>query len=58
MNYLKLQGEMMVSPAAYAHFIHMINSLADGRVCAVLEVWIRKFSLSIARKTFMNLILD
>ncbi|XP_060580464.1 histone deacetylase 6-like isoform X2 [Ruditapes philippinarum] len=32
-----VKGEMMVSPAAYAHFIHMINSLADGRVCAVLE---------------------
>ena len=28
----------MVTPVAYAHFIHMISSLAEGRVCAVLEV--------------------
>ncbi|ESP03569.1 hypothetical protein LOTGIDRAFT_137337, partial [Lottia gigantea] len=31
------EGEMNVSPAAYAHFIHMLNCLADGRVCVVLE---------------------
>ncbi|XP_045164142.2 histone deacetylase 6-like isoform X1 [Mercenaria mercenaria] len=31
------EGEMMVTPAAYAHFIHMLSSLAEGRVCAVLE---------------------
>ena len=29
---------MMVTPVAYAHFIHMISSLAEGRVCAILEV--------------------
>ena len=28
----------MVSPAAYAHFMHMMSSLAEGKVCAVLEV--------------------
>ena len=34
------QGEMMVTPAAYAHFIHIVSSLAEGRVCAILEVGI------------------
>ena len=29
---------MMVTPVAYAHFLHMISSLAEGRVCAILEV--------------------
>ncbi|KAL4226056.1 Histone deacetylase domain [Mactra antiquata] len=32
-----VKGEMMVTPAAYAHFVHMISSLAEGRVCCVLE---------------------
>ncbi|XP_048253053.1 histone deacetylase 6-like isoform X2 [Haliotis rufescens] len=31
------KGEMEVSPSAYAHFIHMLGSLGQGRVCVVLE---------------------
>ncbi|XP_076447342.1 protein deacetylase HDAC6-like [Babylonia areolata] len=31
------KGEMMVSPAAYAHFIHMLSALCEGRLCTLLE---------------------
>ncbi|WAR27064.1 HDAC6-like protein [Mya arenaria] len=31
------EGEMLVTPAAYAHFVHMMSQLAEGRVCVVLE---------------------
>ncbi|XP_076447346.1 protein deacetylase HDAC6-like [Babylonia areolata] len=31
------EGEMMVSPAAYAHFIHMLSALCEGRLCTLLE---------------------
>ncbi|XP_046578359.1 LOW QUALITY PROTEIN: histone deacetylase 6-like [Haliotis rubra] len=31
------EGEMEVSPSAYAHFVHMLGSLGQGRVCVVLE---------------------
>ncbi|KAK3101488.1 hypothetical protein FSP39_003983 [Pinctada imbricata] len=32
-----LKGEMSVTPAAFAHFTHMLKSLAEGRVCVCLE---------------------
>ncbi|XP_052280508.1 histone deacetylase 6-like isoform X1 [Dreissena polymorpha] len=31
------EGQMLVTPAAYAHFVHMMSQLAEGRVCVVLE---------------------
>ncbi|XP_055958086.1 histone deacetylase 6 isoform X1 [Patella vulgata] len=31
------EGEMEVTPAAYAHFINMLGAVSSGRVCAVLE---------------------
>lgn len=31
------EGEMKLVPAAYAHFIHMLSSLAQGNVCTILE---------------------
>ena len=31
------EGEMLVSPAAYAHFTHSLMSLAEGKVCVFLE---------------------
>ncbi|XP_025108530.1 LOW QUALITY PROTEIN: histone deacetylase 6-like [Pomacea canaliculata] len=31
------EGHMLVTPAAYAHFIHMLSALCEGRVCTVLE---------------------
>ena len=31
------EGEMLVSPASYAHFTHSLMSLADGKVCVFLE---------------------
>lgn len=32
------QGEMEVTPACFPHLLHMVSSLAEGRVCVVLEV--------------------
>ncbi|KAL3852467.1 hypothetical protein ACJMK2_016100 [Sinanodonta woodiana] len=31
------EGEMLITPVAYAHFIHMLSSLAEGRMCVALE---------------------
>ncbi|KAK7495506.1 hypothetical protein BaRGS_00013204 [Batillaria attramentaria] len=31
------KGEMLVTPAAYAHFVHMLSSVCEGRVCTLLE---------------------
>lgn len=32
-----IEGEMMVTPAAYAHFIHLLSGLCEGRLCTLLE---------------------
>src|SRR6185437_13195809 len=31
------EGEMRVTPAGYAHLCHSLMSLAEGRICVVLE---------------------
>ncbi|XP_023236430.1 histone deacetylase 6-like [Centruroides sculpturatus] len=31
------EGEMEVTPSAYAHFIHLLKGLANGRLCVILE---------------------
>ncbi|CAH1232520.1 HDAC6 [Branchiostoma lanceolatum] len=31
------KGEMSTTPAAYAHLLHMLKGLAEGKVCAVME---------------------
>ncbi|XP_064607029.1 histone deacetylase 6-like [Liolophura sinensis] len=31
------EGEMEVTPACFPHLLHMVSSLAEGRVCVVLE---------------------
>lgn len=31
------EGEMEVTPAAYAHFLHLLMGLAGGRLCVVME---------------------
>lgn len=33
-----LQGQMGVTPAAFAHLTHKVMSLAQGRVAVILEV--------------------
>ena len=32
------QGECVLTPAFYAHLVHMLKPLAGGRMCVVLEV--------------------
>ncbi|XP_041347489.1 histone deacetylase 6-like [Gigantopelta aegis] len=31
------KGEMLVSPVMYAHFVHMLSPVCQGRLCVVLE---------------------
>ncbi|XP_078680194.1 protein deacetylase HDAC6-like isoform X1 [Branchiostoma floridae x Branchiostoma belcheri] len=31
------KGEMNTTPAAYAHLLHMLKGLAEGKVCAIME---------------------
>lgn len=31
------EGRMEVTPAAYAHFIHLLKGLANGKLCVILE---------------------
>ncbi|XP_036366924.1 histone deacetylase 6-like isoform X2 [Octopus sinensis] len=32
-----IKGQMSVSPMAYAHFTHMLSTLANGKICTILE---------------------
>jgi len=33
-----MQGRSEITPAAYAHFTHMLTQLADGKVVLLIEV--------------------
>ena len=34
---LSLQGQMEVTPPAFSHLVHMLRSLANGRLAVILE---------------------